>query len=109
MAKLPWSGQLHSIQPRIRLTRSFDERYHSYLGYSLLIEGVIDDKDAKLTIGIGKGAQQKNQFQVGDEISGESLPVANQQIESVEYYKSSKLKLISHATSDAPTPPPWHT
>ena len=31
--KLTWQGTLVSVQPRIRLTRSFDERTHSYLGY----------------------------------------------------------------------------
>jgi hypothetical protein len=27
-----WQGTLVGIQPRIRLTRSFDERSHTYLG-----------------------------------------------------------------------------
>jgi hypothetical protein len=29
-----------AVQPRIVLTRSFDERSHSYLGYVLRLEGV---------------------------------------------------------------------
>lgn len=28
--KLDWQGTVIGIQPRIRLTRSFDERYHTY-------------------------------------------------------------------------------
>lgn len=35
--KTAWSGRIIAVQPRIRLTRSFDERYHSYQGYVLRI------------------------------------------------------------------------
>jgi hypothetical protein len=28
--KLSWQGKVVSVQPRIRLTRSFDERSHAY-------------------------------------------------------------------------------
>jgi hypothetical protein len=33
--KIAWQGVLLSVQPRIRLTRSFDQRSHNYLGYAL--------------------------------------------------------------------------
>ena len=39
--KVAWSGSVTAIQPRIRLTRSFDERSHTYLGYLLRVEGTI--------------------------------------------------------------------
>jgi hypothetical protein len=35
--KIGWQGELLSVQPRIRLTRSFDQRSHTYLGYSLKV------------------------------------------------------------------------
>ena len=35
--KIVWHGVLLSVQPRIRLTRSFDQRSHTYLGYSLKV------------------------------------------------------------------------
>jgi hypothetical protein len=41
--KLTWQGTLVSVQPRTRLTRSFDERSHSYLGYALRVQGTIGD------------------------------------------------------------------
>lgn len=107
MEKLPWHGQIISIQPRIRLTRSFDERYHSYIGYSLLFDGTIKNEICEFSIGVGKVAQQKHQFQVGDEVSGESLPVANKQKEPVEFYKTSKLKVIARSKKEAAFPP-WH-
>ena len=40
--KVVWSGVITAVQPRIRLTRSFDERSHAYLGYLLRIQGSID-------------------------------------------------------------------
>ena len=41
--KVPWHGRVQSVQARIRMLRSFDERSHSYLGYNLLIDGRIGD------------------------------------------------------------------
>ena len=41
---LAWQGTLLGIQPRIRLTRSFDERSHTYLGYALRLDGAIADR-----------------------------------------------------------------
>jgi hypothetical protein len=35
--KIPWQGVLISVQPRIRLGRSFDLRSHTYLGYALRV------------------------------------------------------------------------
>ena len=42
--KVAWSGSVTAIQPRIRLTRSFDERSHTYLGYLLRVEGSGDGR-----------------------------------------------------------------
>jgi hypothetical protein len=108
MSKLNWVGTVIGVQPRIRLTRSFDERYHTSLGYSLRIQGQIDDEPGELLIGIGKAAQAKYQFQVGDKISGRSAPVANPKLESVDYYKTAGLKIIQHAAVNKHSSPPWH-
>jgi hypothetical protein len=91
MNKVIWSGQIVSVQPRIRLTRSFDERYHSYLGYYLLIDGVVGDERREFSIGIGKGAYKKHQFCVGDGVSGAAVPVADERKEPVEFYRVSSL------------------
>jgi len=108
MEKTPWSGKITSVQPRIRLTRSFDERSHSYLGYCLVIEGVIEGESREFSIGVGKAAYRKHQFQVGDEVVGESLPVADERKEPVEFYKTSKLKVLRRYEGGAESPPPWH-
>lgn len=108
MDKVTWSGKIVSVQPRIRLTRSFDERYHSYLGYCLVIDGVVDGEAREFSVGIGKGAHEKHQFRVGDEVSGAALPVADERKESVEFYKASKLKIVKRDEDVAKDPPPWH-
>ncbi len=77
MTKLQFIGTIISIQPRIRLTRSFDESSHGYLGYAIKITGTIDGNDREFSIGIGKAAHAKHQFKVNDVISGECVPVVN--------------------------------
>ena len=94
--KIPWRGRVVSIQPRIRLLRSFDERSHSYLGYVLGIKGKLGSvEDSSFQIAIGEGAQKKHQFRFGDEVSGVSVPVADAALETAGSYKTSGLELHS--------------
>ena len=106
MAKLSFQGTIISIQPRIRLTRSFDESSHTYLGYAIKTTGTIDNQQTTFSIGIGKAAQAKFNFKVNDVISGECLPVPDPDLEPVAYYKVSKLAKISEGES-ASTSAPW--
>lgn len=105
--KVSWQGVLVAIQPRIRLMRSFDERAHAYLGYSLFIQGTIGDNDAEFSVGIGKEAQVKFGFRAGDIISGNSVPIVDTRMESVEYYKTSGLKLVRRVEIEREKSPPW--
>jgi hypothetical protein len=65
MDKSTFTGEITSIQPRIRLTRSFDEVSHTYLGYAIRLEGELDNQETissnqnTFSIGIGKAAQAK--------------------------------------------------
>ena len=102
-----WQGELTSVQPRIRLTRSFDQRSHSYLGYTLCIRGAIDGNDGEVRIGIGKAAQAKHGFRVGDRVSGQSHPVLDNRLETAQFYKTSKLKVIKRSAEQLNEPPPW--
>jgi hypothetical protein len=106
-SKINWFGKIISIQPRIRLLRSFDQRSHSYLGYSIVLKGKIDDQERKFSVGIGKAAQGKYRFKVGDDISGESLLVPDTKKEPVEFYKTSKLKVIK-SSNPIGNHPPWN-
>ena len=58
--KSTFKGNIISIQPRIRLTRSFDESSHTYLGYVITLEGEIDTQHTTFSIGIGKSAHAKH-------------------------------------------------
>ncbi len=105
--KVPWTGQIIALQPRIRLMRSYDQRNHAYLGYALQLRGRVDGTEREFTVGIGKAAQQKYAFHVGDEVAGAAVPVADNQLDPVEFYKVSALKLVARAVQAAPAPPPW--
>jgi hypothetical protein len=105
--KIRWRGNLISIQPRIRLTRSFDQRSHSYLGYALRLAGKIGDQEKEFLVGIGKGAQANHKFMAGDLIEGECLPVADSRLEAVEFYKACQLKILERSKLESGTPPPW--
>ena len=105
--KFSWQGELTLVQPRIRLTRSFDQRSHSYLGYTLGIKGTLDGHDGEFLIGIGKAAKAKHGFRVGDRVSGQSHPVLDNRLETAQFYKTSALKVIERSAEQLNEPPPW--
>ncbi|MGD2178756.1 MAG: hypothetical protein PVG71_13150, partial [Anaerolineae bacterium] len=100
MEKIDWQGRVVSVQPRIRLWRSFDERGHRYLGYSLVLEGVIAGETREFSVGLGKVTQAKHAFRVGDEASGQGVPVADSRKEPVELYRASKLRVLRRAEDE---------
>jgi len=106
--KIPWRGVLISIQPRIRLSRSFDQRSHTYLGYTLRVRGRIGDEAREFLVGVGQGAHAKHHFRTGDTASGDALPVADPRLETVEFYKVSNLKVAVSHVKEETQPPPWH-
>lgn len=105
--KLSWQGRVISVQPRIRLLRSFDQRSHTYLGFALQILGVIEGRKGEFSVGVGQGAQAKHAFRVGDLASGVSEPVMDPRNEPVEFYKTSGLRLLERGSQWSAAPPPW--
>lgn len=91
--KLSFSGVIKSIQPRICLSRSFDESSHKYLGFNILLDGSVNSVKDTFWIAVGKGAQRKFQFRTGDEIKGKCMQVFSD-LEIADYYKISELKLL---------------
>jgi hypothetical protein len=95
MDKLSFKGLITSIQPRIRLTRSFDEASHTYLGYAIKIAGTIDNQQVTFSIGIGKAAQAKfnRKRQIHSDVnynkSGSSTPSISQRALLTAILKSS--------------------
>jgi len=107
MAKIDWEGEVTSVQPRIRLNRSFDERSHSYLGFSLRIDGQVDGDPAVFWVGIGKAAQQKFQCRTGMKASGKAERVPDARLERDDYYKVSQLSLTATPPIEENSGPPW--
>lgn len=105
--KVQWEGLVCSVQPRIRLTRSFDERSHTYLGYVLRVNGLVDGQAEEFLVAIGRAAQEKHRFRVGDRIRGASEPVADARLESASYYKTSGLRLTQREAEPVDDSPPY--
>jgi hypothetical protein len=102
--KLVWSGTITAIQPRIRLTRSFDEQSHAYLGCLLRIEGTLD-KRSKFWVAVGPGAHAKHQFRIGDQVEGLGQRVTDQRLEVTDLYKVSNLRILRRGEApDAQAP-----
>ncbi len=108
VGEIPWSGVLTSVQPRIRLNRSFDQRSHMYQGYVLRVRGSVGGENREFLVGVGEGAHARHHFQVGDTVSAEALPVADPRLETVELYKVSNLKIVARSSPEEEQPPPWH-
>lgn len=102
-----WQGTLTSIQPRIRLTRSFDEHWQTYLGYVLRVQGHVQKQAQTYTVGITVALHAQYQFRVGDRLSGTAFPVTEPELDPVDYDQRTGITVIRQVTPiDAP-PPPW--
>ena len=105
--KIDWEGEVFSIQPRIRLTRSFDQRSHSYLGYVLRLRGMLAGEAREFVVAIGKAAQGKHQLRAGDRVSGMGEHVLDTRTEAADLYKVSGLRVIARGGREVAAPPPF--
>ena len=106
MEKVLWSGRIISVQPRIRLMRSFDERHHSYLGYVLRVDGTCGEETCEFQIAVGKAAHAKHQFHAGMEVKGMAVPVPDPRLETAGFYRTSAIVVGKEAEVwSAATPP----
>jgi len=106
-SKIHFEGTITSVQPRIRLLRSFDQRSHSYLGYVLRVDGTVGGENRMFWIAVGNKTHARHRFHVGQKISGKCTPVADPHQESAEFYKVSNLKLLGKDEIMKKNPPPW--
>lgn len=106
--KVAWSGRVISVQPRIRLTRSYDERYHSYPGYLLRLEGACGDQSGEFLVAVGNSAHERHAFCIGMELSGVSIPVANPRLEVAGLYRTSRIVILREAENAQSSSPPFH-
>ena len=99
--KIPWSGCLVSVQPRIRLWRSFDQFQHTYLAYLLTVAGEKGNEPGEFKVAVGKGAHEKHRFQTGMEVSGLSISVVDKRMETAEMYRTSAIRIIKKVNDSA--------
>jgi hypothetical protein len=104
--KQAWQGRCVAIQPRIRLTRSFDERTHTYLGYALRLDGTIGERLGEFLVGVGPTAHARHRLRAGDVVRGESVPIADPRVEPVDFYKTARLEVLTRGPEQA-AGPPW--
>jgi hypothetical protein len=107
MDKVEWSGRIVGVQPRIRLTRSFDERQHNYQGYVLRIDGTCSNEIGEFIIAIGKSAHLKHQFRAGMQVSGLAVPVRDPRLETAGFYKTSGVKVLNEGEDETTLGPPY--
>ena len=105
--KIQWAGRLVAVQPRIRLTRSFDERSHTYQGYVLRVQGTLGKVSGEFLVAVGPTAHAKHRFRVGDEVQGIGHPVVDPRMETAEIYKVSGLKVLMRTGGEKQEGPPW--
>ncbi len=76
--KVKFEGIVTAVKARIRLIRSFDQISHAYLGYTLVMDATVNEKQwDDLRVAVGQKTHEKNLFRIGDHISGEAMPVGN--------------------------------
>lgn len=106
-AKVPWHGTLVAVQPRIRLTRSFDQRSHSYLGFVLRVRGDLGGDAREFVVAIGKAAQERHGFRVGDDVSGAGVRVEDPNLETADLYRVSGLPVGARGPAERSAGPPF--
>lgn len=107
-AKIAWRGRIISVQPRIRLLRSFDERWHTYLGYVVGVSGRYGTEEREFLVAIGPAAQRKHGLRVGDAVSGRSEPIGDAEREIAELHKTAALRIGDRGAEQPGSAPPWH-
>ena len=104
-AKQSFSGTVTAVKARIRLLRSFDQISHSYLGYTLVLDGTLDGTPTEeLRIAIGPKAHEKHQFRIGDQVTGLAIPVPDPREEWAAHYKVSQLRVLARGPSEQDVP-----
>ncbi|MCX5745743.1 MAG: hypothetical protein NT062_24980 [Proteobacteria bacterium] len=92
----------------MRLTRSFDQRSHTYQGYVLRLRERVGTEDREFAVALGEKSHIKFQFRIGDVVRGEGEQVADARLEIADLYKISKVAFEKRGELDGGTPPPWH-
>ena len=107
--KITWRGKIVSVQVRATIWRyMLDNRTHREIGYNLFLDGEHDCIAGRFSVAISEKQQLKNQFRIGDEISGTAWLKLHDENDYADYYRAGELKKISEGEpQDAKPAPPW--
>lgn len=105
--KLHWSGRVVSIQPRVRLIRSFDHRRFEYGGFVLAIEGDDAGEDEPLRVTLGRATQRRHRVRFGDVVSGASVRVPDEKREVAAWYRTTEFAVHERGPEPSRSGPPW--
>ncbi len=86
MYKLPFSGCIYDIKPLVSKTNQ------TIKGYVLYIRGLVDGECQEFSVRLGKTSFEKHEFVIGDGVSGDCLPLPDEDTALMQYYKVSCLK-----------------
>jgi len=67
----------------------------------------VDGQADEFLVAIGRAAQEKHRFRIGDRIQGASELVADARLESASYYKTSGLRLTQREAEPVDDSPPY--
>lgn len=104
--RLDFSGVVVAVQPHVRMTRSFDQREETYLGYIVMLLGDVDAEQQEFSVAIDESTQKKHQFRVGDVVAGKCVVVKSRELASTGFEHASDLE-VAHADRPPFAPPPW--
>jgi len=101
-----WSGTVLGIQPRVAMTRSFDQRSQEYGGYVLRVAGTLAHAQRTVVVAITEHAQAEHELRAGDVVAGEGEP-ADSRVEIANLVQVGRLTLVSRGEGRGAKPPPW--
>ncbi|MBI4860591.1 MAG: hypothetical protein HY815_10055 [Candidatus Riflebacteria bacterium] len=95
-----------SIQPRVSLLRWLDDCAFGYIGYQILVDGVIDGERREFWIGIDEATAQGRRLQFGDSLKGKCELATPS--EFVEFSEVAILRVLARVARIGCKAPPWH-
>lgn len=103
--RFSWSGFLTGVQPRARLTRSYDERDPALLGYILRVRGQVADEVREFTVAVGAKSHEKHRFHAGLVVSGAGFPVEDPLLDVAELERASGIEVLVRGGPPSAAPP----
>lgn len=105
--RFSWTGVVQAIQPWIEMTRSYNKRQCSYIGYALRLDATWKGRSGLLLVRVGKAAHLKHQFHAGLQLNGSSVGYRDIGLESPVLYKTTGIRVLDSCAAARPGGPPF--